>query len=160
MSDASIERLLQPSLDHAQAPARAPYSASAQFLTGFFGGPLAVLFCFGASVHRLDRWREDAWFLAVLAVALFGAVYLPQTPFGAPVRHWWLDLLGSGAMRIWTTLWTSVAALVAIRRHRRQRRAADLMGLSVERPFLSCALIVVAAIIGSFVVSAAIKGLI
>ncbi|WP_431100952.1 hypothetical protein [Roseateles noduli] len=146
MSDASIERLLQPSLDHAEPPARAPFSASAQFLTGVFGGPLGLVFCFVGSIHRLRRWRQDAVFLIVLTGILIGAVFLPQITAGAPLRAWLVDLLGRSGPGTWTTLCTSLAALAAIHRHHRQRRAADLMGLRVEGAFAAClAMVVVAA---------------
>lgn len=157
MSDASLERLLQPSLDNAESPVRAPFSATAQFLVGVFGGPLAVIFCFVGSVHRLRRWRQDAVFLAALALVLCGAILLPQTAIGAPLRAWLTELLGRGGPGTWTTLCTSLAAVAAIHRHRRERRAANLMGLSVDGAFASCLAMVVVAMGLTYLLNALVR---
>ena len=134
MSNVPIERLLQPSLSASEPPARAPYSSTVLFLCAVFGGALALILCFGVNIHRLRRWRRDAAFLALLVVLLTVAILAPYTPQGAPLLAWIREFLGG--TRTWGTLCIMLAALAAMQRHARERRAAELMGLRIKNVFL------------------------
>ncbi|OWQ85089.1 hypothetical protein CDN99_23035 [Roseateles aquatilis] len=153
MSEPSIEHLLRPSLSVQEAPAQAPFSSQAQFLTAFFGGPLAMLFCLTGSIHRMRRWRQDGVFFALLAVASLGLAVLPWLSVGAPLRDACMALLGKSGPSTWVTLIALLGALASIHRHRRERRAAEMMGLKSENAFLSCLAMVIVAGFVSYMLS-------
>ncbi len=132
MPDPQLEPLLRPSLDADTVRVRPPLSSTTQFLTAFLGGPLSLLFCLAISIHRLRRWRQDAAFLAGMTVVLITVALLPWTQLGAPVRDAWLALLGPRSLHLWVTLVASIGSLMAMHRHARERRAADLMGVKSE----------------------------
>lgn len=160
MSNASIERLLEPSLGGHEPPALAPFSTTALFVTGFVGGPLGLLFCFTANVHRLRRWRQDAVFLALMTVVLLTAAWLPLMPVGKPLYALITSVLGSGSLSVWGSLCTALGSLAAMHRHARERRAAELSGLKVKDGFVHCLAMVVVAIGLSFLLAKLMKGFI
>jgi hypothetical protein len=126
------EHLLQPSLTP-QRLARSAYSTQVHFLSAFFGGPLAALALSVVNAQRLARWPRDLAWIAPLALLVLAF-------------EWWLvrGSADTGAV-LWVTSWLGAEAGHYLNRalalacfglgtwmHRREQRAADLMG--VQRP--------------------------
>lgn len=124
--------LLQPSLQHDAAIARAPYSQLTGFAAAFLGGPPAVLLVGGLNAWRLQRWPRDlAWLLPglLLWLALEGWLLHGHDA----VLHGLVDLLGARTPEILRRgLALAVFGVTALLLHRREHRLADLMGL--KRP--------------------------
>ena len=128
--------LLRPSLAHS-APRLSPYSLQALFLTSFFGGPLAALGMLALNARRLGRLRRDVpWLVvALLAYVLLEAV-LALSPAGrgfiAQADAW----LGRRAIEYLVRALALAVFALGLVMHRREHKAAELMGLTRPSPWL------------------------
>lgn len=124
--------LLMPSLGGVQVE-RAPYSSKTGFLAAFFGGPLAACGYGVLNARRLGRLTSDGPWLAAFVVADIALMWLlTHGLVGLP----WIDAvqqeLGGSFGRIASRLFALIVFGWVCLAHRREQRAAELMGL--ERP--------------------------
>jgi hypothetical protein len=147
--------LLQPSLVDTQ-PREAPYSLQTAFLTSFFGGPLAALAIFGINARRIGRLRSDAvWVAALLVACVAFEAWWRLSLGGQAFDAWLIDQFGKSGGRYFERLSGLVVFALSAAIHRREHKASDLMG--AKRP--NGLGIGVVLIVGAWVVSALLKGL-
>ncbi len=121
--------LLRPSLTR-DAPAQAPFSPQAHFLSSFFGGPLAALAMAGLNAARLGRTRVDAPWLALGLLGYLGLeAGLALTGSGQALVQQLESWMGQGAHGLLVRVFALGCFVVFMRRHRREQAACDLMGL-------------------------------
>jgi hypothetical protein len=124
--------LLQPSIGRVDSPQRAIYSATAGYLTAFFGGPFAAIGMAGLNAWRLGRLRTDALALAggiALAVGLVAFLLRPEL-FG----YQELEFAARDvriASRVLALLLFGAYWLM----HRRYYRGMQILGLEPPRPW-------------------------
>jgi hypothetical protein len=121
----SRDDLLQPSLTEDRTDATALYSATAGYVTSFFGGPIAAIAFAGVNSRRLGRLRADApWLtggLALFAVALWWAF---DGRYPASVQPWVQENLRIAARGLGLLYFGAIYLL-----HRRHYRAMTMMGI-------------------------------
>jgi hypothetical protein len=122
--------LLQPSLS-AHTLRRAPYSHQACFFTSFFGGPVASLGISALNGHRIGRLPRDlAWLVPLLLLWLAAEWAWQRTVSGQQFNAWLLDHLGESGPRYAERALALLLFACSTWVHRREHRAADLMGLA------------------------------
>jgi len=128
--------LLQPSLQHDAAIARAPYSQLTVFAAAFLGGPPAVLLVGGLNAWRLQRWPRDlAWLLPGLLLWVGLEAWLLQGDDGLlTTLSGWFGARTPEVLRRGLAL--ALFGVTALLLHRREHRLADLMGLPRPPGFL------------------------
>ena len=122
--------LLKPSLAH-DAAARPPYSNTAVILAAFFGGPAGALAMFAWNAVRLNRLGRDAAFLVGGFVAYAAWLLWPQGD--AALRA---SSFGRSGAALAVRVLALAIFVVALVRHRREQRSADLFGLARPSPWL------------------------
>ena len=128
MQDRSIADLLRPSLGHA-APARVPFSNQAGFLVAFSGGAPAALAMGTINAVRMRRLPRDlAWLLPLLAAWLGIEAWLQATGAGRTFVHWLQAEAGRDAPNMLRHAMGLAVMGISSLMHRRERRAAQLMG--------------------------------
>lgn len=129
MSHEVPQELLRPSLSH-NAPRLAPYSQQTGFLTAFLGGPPAALLIAGVNAQRMGRLAKDLPWLLALGIVYVAAEYtLFQTELGHDAANWIRTVAN---WRVYHQLLSLLFFGVASLAHRREQRAATLMG--ADRP--------------------------
>jgi len=124
--------LLQPSIDRVDSPQRAIYSATAGYLTAFFGGPFAAVGMAGLNAWRLGRLRTDAMALAggiSVAVGLITFLLRPELFGRADLEFATRDVrIASRALALvlFGAYWLM---------HRRYYRGTRLLGLEPPKPW-------------------------
>lgn len=135
--------LLQPSIDRVASPHRAIYSATAGYLTAFFGGPFAAVGMAGLNAWRLGRLRTDMLGLAggfAVAVGLSAFLLRPDLFGRADLEFATRDVrIASRALAL--ALFGAYWFL-----HRRYYRGMQLLGLEAPRPWPAAIACVVADI--------------
>jgi hypothetical protein len=127
--------LLQPSLQ-VQRPKSLPFSLQAQFLTAFFGGPVAALGMGLLNASRLDRLRRDAAWLGALLVLYVALAYgFVLSAAGEAVHAAAVDALGLRAPHYLDTAYALACFSIAAAAHRRGHQAAQLFGLAAPSPW-------------------------
>jgi hypothetical protein len=132
MPERSNHDLLQASLNQSQ-PRKAPYSGQAGFLVSFFGGPLAACILGALSAQRIGRLQRDLPWLAAAMLAHLGLTWWAlQTALGQQAMTALHDILGSSTGSLVHKLQGLLVFGLFSLLHRREQRAATLMGL--DRP--------------------------
>lgn len=157
MLSPSVERLLQPSLSAQAAPVNAPFSATVQIMAAFFADVPGALVCQLVNIHRMRRWRQDGLPLLLLAVVALGLFALPRLSVGAPLLMLLTDWFNGTLM--WTRFIALLTAGAGLWLHRRERRAADLMGLRAPHGLLPGIGIIVVGNALAMAAHALLKGL-
>lgn len=130
MHTPSAPDLLQPSLS-ARAVRLAPYSHQAGFLVAFFGGPAAVLGITALNAHRVGRLPRDlAWLLPALLAWLLFEAWWAGTPSGRQFNGSLQALLGPSGPRYAERALGLLGFALSCVLHRREQRAADMLGLT------------------------------
>ena len=128
--------LLKPTLSPDVVVVRPPFADVAVFLAALLGGPVAALGMFGANVGRLDRVPRDAGFLAA-GVLVYGFWML--SPYGEAsvlLSSYLGDMLGTNGRTLMLRLLALSIFVIAMLRHRREQRSADLFALARPSPWL------------------------
>jgi hypothetical protein len=140
----SGDDLLRQSIGKVDNPQRPIYSATAGYLTAFFGGPFAAVGMAGLNAWRLGRLRTDALALAgcaALAVGLITFLLRPDlfgpADFGFSTRD-----VRIGARVLALLLFGAFWLL-----HRRYYRAMQLLGLEPPSPWLPAIACIVANVL-------------
>lgn len=142
--------LLRPSLD-ASRPLLPLYSATACWMTAFFGGPLAALIIFAENYRRAGLLRREAhWLLAGAGTALASLYYLV---IAAQAR-------GAGAggdVRLQVRLAALAIAALLYWRLRPALRAQELFDIKPPNPWPIALLAIAAGIALAFAVATAVS---
>ena len=136
--------LLRPSIGTVDSPQRPLYSATAGYLTAFFGGPFAATGMAGLNAWRLGRLRTDALALAggmAIAIGLVAFMLRPDL-FGRPEIDFATRDVRIG-MRVLALLLFGAFWLL----HRRYYRGMQFLGLEAPNPW-PAAIACIAADIG------------
>lgn len=125
--------LLQPSIGQLSSPQRAIYSATAGYLTAFFGGPFAAVGMAGLNAWRLGRLRTDALALAGGAALATGSLSFLLRPdlFGWANLDFSMGDVRIGARVLGLLLFGAFWFL-----HRSYYRAMQFLGLEPPSPWL------------------------
>jgi len=122
--------LLQPSLS--VRPVRlAPYSLQAGFLVALCGGPAAVFGMATLNAHRVGRLPRDlAWLLPALLAWLLFEAWWAATPSGRQFNVGVQAALGFPGPRYVERGLALLGFVLSGMLHRREQRAADMMGMA------------------------------
>jgi hypothetical protein len=157
--------LLSPVLGE-QGPPEPMFSARAEFLTAFCGGPFAILLLSGMNASFLGRLKPDLWrYVLGAAASVFVVSFLAWLRVADPPPEWYADVAGDHARQavrwisrvfallLWFLLWLP---------YRRYHKAAEVMGLGNRNPWGAA---VVSVVFGMFIlfliglnVASAVKG--
>jgi hypothetical protein len=156
------EYLLTPVLESEQMPVPA-YSTGAHFFTAFFGGPFAIILFSALNASHMGRLQRDAWryvLAMILSLVAIGWVISVSQSGSAP--PWMVELFDSDTSRavrwggrafglvVWLALWLP---------YRRYHKAAEIMGVEMQKPWGPAIGCIVAAIMLQFAMVSALSGL-
>ncbi len=142
----SRDDLLQPSLTDARTDATTIYSATAGYVTSFFGGPVAALAFAAVNARRLGRLRADAPLL-IGGLALFAAVisWAFMGPHPVEVQQQIEEQLRIGVRALGLIYFGAIYLL-----HRRHYRTMAMMGIESPNGWgvgIACGILGVASIV-------------
>lgn len=121
----SRDDLLQPSLTQERTDATAIYSATAGYVTSFFGGPVAAVAFAAVNSRRLGRLQADApWLLGGLTLFAFGLWSALMGRYPASIQPWLQENMRIALRGLGLVYFLAIYLL-----HRRHYRAMAMMGI-------------------------------